>query len=94
MSPRNDDNLAIQEDEFIRRDISTETEEELRGRLLNKQPSSTKQPRSTSDRLNNRKQRDNNHKEQNRKPDQKQKKSKQKKSKRQNNPLKVVKQVI
>ena len=69
MSPRNDDNLAIQEDEFIRRDISTETEE-LRGRLLNKQPSSTKQPRSTSDRLNNRKQRDNNHKEQNRKPDQ------------------------
>ena len=68
MSPRNDDNLAIQEDEFIRRDISTE--EELRGRLLNKQPSSTKQPRSASDRLNNRKQRDNNHKEQNRKPDQ------------------------
>ena len=28
MSPRNDDNLAIQEDEFIRRDISTETEED------------------------------------------------------------------
>lgn len=82
MSPRNDDNLAIQEDEFIRRDISTETEEELRGRLLNKQPSSTKQPRNASDRLNNRKQRDNNHKEQNRKPDQKQKKSKQKKSKK------------